>query len=480
MEHIAVLVHLLIVIPTTIRILLRDDISAPARLAWFMVIVLFPYFGAAIYFLFGEARFGVAIQKARTNTLLRTLQEGKEWLGRKEDIARLLSPAAEPLAYSATSVDSMCPVPDNAVTLLTDEASAIDNIIADINAATHSVNILYYIWEDDETGRRVADAIIAAGKRGVTCRVMADGLGSRPLIKSALWKQLSTAEGVTAQVALSLKHLIRTALFSRIDLRNHRKITVIDNRITYCGSQNCADKAFHRKPKYAPWIDIMYRVTGPVVAQNQLLFASDWLYYHPNDDLESFFAPAPEEVADGITAQVVGFGPINRSGASSQLLTTLISNARKNIIITTPYFVPDTEIMSSLTGAAERGVEITMVFPAKNDSWVVAAASRSHYHNLLRAGISIYEFTPGLLHAKTLTVDGEVTFVGSTNLDLRSFDLNYENNIIFYDQTITEETRERQRSYLHESHAVTLAEVDKWSIPKRLWYNAVATVGPIL
>lgn len=224
----------------------------------------------------------------------------------------------------------------------------------------------------------------------------------------------------------------------------------------------------------------MYRVTGPVVAQNQLLFASDWLYYHPNDDLESFFAPAPEEVADGITAQVVGFGPINRSGASSQLLTTLISNARKNIIITTPYFVPDTEIMSSLTGAAERGVEITMVFPAKNDSWVVAAASRSHYHNLLRAGISIYEFTPGLLHAKTLTVDGEVTFVGSTNLDLRSFDLNYENNIIFYDQTITEETRERQRSYLHESHAVTLAEVDKWSIPKRLWYNAVATVGPIL
>ncbi|MCA9366821.1 cardiolipin synthase [Candidatus Kaiserbacteria bacterium] len=480
MQWVPLIVHIFVIIPFTVRILLRDDISAPARLAWFMVITLFPYVGAAIYFLFGEARFGAAIQTARIETANRTLQVGKKWLGTESAMAATLPVEAKPLASYAASVDGMAPVAGNLAELLADEETAIDRIVTDITTAKHHVHILYYIWETDETGQRMVEAVVAAAKRGVRCRVMVDGLGSRRFINSPLWQKLQTTPNVTAQVAMSLKHIVRTTLFSRVDLRNHRKITIVDNLITYCGSQNCADKAFHAKPKYAPWVDIMFRVSGPVVTQNQLLFASDWLYYHPEDELTEFLTPEPVEAADGFPAQIVGFGPTTRAGASSQLLTTLIGNARERLTITTPYFVPDMEILSSLEAAAHRGVAVALVVPARNDSWVVAAASRSYYRRLLEAGILLYEYTPGLLHAKTLTVDGLVTFVGSTNLDLRSFDLNFENNIIMYDTAIANETYARQLTYLNDSEPVTLSTIDAWTIPERLWHNAVATIGPIL
>ncbi|MEC5210679.1 phosphatidylserine/phosphatidylglycerophosphate/cardiolipin synthase-like enzyme [Psychrobacter sp. PL15] len=166
----------------------------------------------------------------------------------------------------------------------------------------------------------------------------------------------------------------------------------------------------------------MLRVEGPVVAQNQMLFASDWLTENPDTSPESFYyntKPQP----DGFAAQVFADGPTQRRGATPQFLGALISQAQHTLIISTPYFIPDYSLINILCATAYRGVAVAMIFPKHNDSFVVAATSRSYYWQLLEAGVKIYEYKPGLLHAKTLTVDGELSLIGSTNLDLRSFDL---------------------------------------------------------
>lgn len=261
-------------------------------------------------------------------------------------------------------------------------------------------------------------------------------------------------------------------------MRNHRKITVIDGSITYCGSRNSADPEFRPKPKFAPWVDIMLRFKGPVVAQNQMLFMSDWMAATGEK-----LIPMPADAvpgSEGFPASVVGDGPTIRRGATPQLFSSLVSCARHKITISTPYFVPDATLFEALCAAAHRGVEVTLILPARNDSWVVAAASHSYYRRLLEAGCHIHEYLGGLLHAKTYTMDDKILIVGSTNLDLRSFDLNYENNIILQDRTLTLEVQNRQQDYIASSRPVELADVVAWSPPRRIWNNIVATVGPIL
>jgi cardiolipin synthase len=238
------------------------------------------------------------------------------------------------------------------------------------------------------------------------------------------------------------------ALFGRIDLRNHRKIVVVDDCITYCGSQNCADPEFLVKAKYAPWVDAVMRFEGPIARQNQFLFASDWMTYVDENLDDILSRPLPTAVTGGATAQVIGTGPTVRYSAMPELFASLLFAARRDVVITTPYFVPDEALQNALCTTAYRGIDTTIVFPARNDSWIVGAASRSYYADLLVAGVKIYEYEGGLLHTKSVTVDDEITLIGSANMDRRSFELNYENNILFHDPTLALAMRERQRSYI--------------------------------
>ena len=308
---------------------------------------------------------------------------------------------------------------------------------------------------------------------------MADGLGSRLLInKSEHWQAMRDA-GVQVAVALPLGNPLIQPLRGRIDLRNHRKIMVIDGRITYCGSQNCADPEFRIKAKYAPWVDIMLRFEGPIAAQNQRLFASDWMTYTQEnlDELLRQPIPAPQQ---GFPAQVIGTGPTVRYSAMPEMFESLIYAARRELVITTPYYVPDEAMQNALCSTAYRGVDTTIVFPARNDSWIVAGASRSYYADLLAAGVRIYEFPDGLLHAKTLTVDGELALVGSANMDRRSFELNYENNILFVDAQTTGLVRTRQFEHIAHSRLVADSDVLAWPLRRQLWNNTLAMLSPLL
>ncbi len=470
-------VHAVLVASFTVRILLREDLSPPARLAWFIVLNALPYIGSVIYFLFGEIDLGNRANQRHKRIFSEIRKRAPKFLGRADDVTALINPQYQPPFNYAASINGFYPVDGNRAELMAHGGETKERLVADIDAATTQVHVLYYIWLDDETGTDLAEALMRAAERGVTCRAMADGLGSRALIRSPLWKRMEAA-GVELAVALSLDNPIKTILTSRIDLRNHRKITVIDGRITYCGSRNSADPEFRVKAKYAPWVDIMLRFEGPVVAQNQLLFASDWI--QATDETLDDLVLTSEPVDGGFPAQVMGDGPTERRGATPQLFANLIASARSELVLSTPYFVPDATVLEALCAAAHRGVNVTLIFPRVNDSWIVAAASRSYYHKLLDAGCLIHEFEGGLLHAKTLTIDGQISLIGSSNLDLRSFDLNYENNILLQDRAMTAAIFDRQQDYISNSQEVTLAETKTWPYHKRIWNNVIGTIGPVL
>jgi cardiolipin synthase len=254
---------------------------------------------------------------------------------------------------------------------------------------------------------------------------------------------------------------------------------VVDNAIAWCGSQNCADPEFRIKPRYAPWVDIMSRWEGPVAQHCQYLFVSDWTA-EGGEDISALLASNGTPRMGSVVAQVLGTGPTAEFDAMPACFSELIHSARAELVITTPYFVPDEQLLFALTSAGRRGIHTQMLFPKRNDNWIVAGASRSYYRDLIDAGVEIYEFRPGLLHSKTMIVDGRVGLIGSANLDRRSFELNFENNILFEDAAFAAAVRARQDEYLADCDRVTRADVDRYGIGLRLWQNLLATLSPML
>ena len=236
---------------------------------------------------------------------------------------------------------------------------------ADMDSATDHVHVLFYIWLPDNNGSKVVEALKRAAARGVTCRAMADDLGSRMIIRSEHWQAMRAA-GVRVASGLPIGNPLLRPFEGRIDLRNHRKIVVIDDRITYCGSQNCADPEFRVKAKYAPWVDAVMRFEGPIARQNQFLFASDWMPYVDENLDELLSRPLPLPTAGGATAQVIGTGPTMRYSAMPEMFESLMFAARREIVITTPYYVPDEALQNALCTTTYRGVDTTIIFPARN------------------------------------------------------------------------------------------------------------------
>lgn len=565
------LLHLIFVV----RSILRPHRQPASRIAWVVVILVMPLVGIVAYLLLGETNIGRK-RVTRMREVLAWLPDPIEPLGLS---AAMLQPEIpdryQSLFTVGRSINGYRPLGENQAKLMDDSRSAIARMVADIDAAHDHVHVNFYIWLPDESGLTVAAALRRAAARGVTCRAMADSLGSRLLMASEHWEELRRS-GVRIAAALPIGNPVLRTLKGRIDLRNHRKVVVIDNRITYCGSQNCADPEFRIKAKYAPWVDLMVRFEGPIARQNQHLFASDWMA-QVNEDLSDFlqrpWVPAPDpdasslslapnatpsletlstrassdnEAADrsdfrmtnanaasasdvsathpaisssppsatrvsanasnainrssdsattnsskalspidasaltGIVAQVIGTGPTVRYSAMPEVFETLMYAARRELCITTPYYVPDESMQAALCASARRGVATTLILPARNDSWVVRAASRSYYKELLDAGVRLYEYHGGLLHTKSLTLDGDVALIGSANLDRRSFELNYENNILLYHPQLTRELRQRQDEYLSRSTPVTIEIVEQWKLRGQFWNNTIAMLGPVL
>ena len=459
---------------TVIRALLRPHREPASRIAWIMAVLALPIVGVVLYLLFGETRISGARREHGRAINARLARPAGDYRCTEEHVGGAhWAPFA--LARSVNDLDPTC---RNTPHLSANSNVAIDEMVADIDAASTTVHGCFYIWLADNNGLKLKDAFVRAAARGVEVRLLADALGSRQLIHSAHWKELSKA-GCHTRVALPVGNPLWTLIRGRVDLRNHRKLMIVDNTFAWCGSQNAADPEFRIKPRYAPWVDVMSRWAGPVAAQCQYLFVSDWIA-EGGDEIGAILSEPPKPGTGSALAQVLGTGPTAEFDAMPACFAELIHSAREELVVTTPYFVPDEQLLFALTSAARRGVRTLLLFPKRNDNWIVAGSSRSYYKDLIAAGAQLYEYRCGLLHAKTMVVDRRVGLIGSANLDRRSFELNFENNILFEDEGFAEALRKRQDEYLADCDRVGREDVDRYGVLRRLWQNALATISPLL
>jgi cardiolipin synthase len=456
------------------RVLLRQLQYQSSSMAWIVLILALPGVGIALYLLMGEVRLG-----RRTIRRHREIQR----LVRRRFESVLASPRAaplpeefQPLADLGTRVGGMEVRDGNRTSLFSDSEAAIDAMVADIDRAISHCHLLTYIYLVDGTGRKTAAALERASRRGVACRLLVDARGSKQFLRSGLRGNLEAA-GVEVAAALPVS-LWRQGL-ARIDVRNHRKATILDGRVAYTGSQNVADAAFAIKPRFAPWVDVTVRLEGPVVRDLQALFVEDW-YLARNESLEAVLEVEPPRREDGVPVQVLGSGPNSHYEALEQLVQATLHTARRRVVLTTPYYVPDEGTNSALRTVASRGVDTTLVVPARNDSPLVALASRSFYGELLEAGVAIYEFSGGLLHAKTMTLDGALAQVMTANMDRRSFEINFELSLLVYHSGFTREMLRVQEAYIADSDRVDRRRWEERPWPRRALENAAGLVSPLL
>lgn len=455
-------------------------------LSWLVVLVFVPVFGLFAYLLVGETRLGRR-RWVEHERLSRALERDAVAVWRHN---RALDEQPErewtPIARLGTAVSGFPPVSaySGRLSFLNDSEEFLERLASDIDHAAHHCHVQTYIWTPTGKPAIVAEALIRAAARGVACRVLLDAVGCKRLLRSPLAARMRAA-GVQITAALPVNPL--RMFFARIDLRNHRKIAVIDGRIAYTGSQNLTDSTFRstRWRDTGPWIDASVRLEGPAAQALSLVFLRDWLMDSPEplDDLSVFLPdlpPSPPGEGGASIVQVVPSGPGATPDVIRQAMLTTIYSARDEIVMTTPYFVPDDATRVALQAAATRGVSVTLVMPAVSDALLVAAAGRSHYLDLLEAGVKIMHYHGGLLHAKTLCIDHRIALIGSANFDQRSFFLNFEVSLFIYDDDSASLLRFLQTDYITRSTEVLLADWRKRPLWRVFLDNTAQLLGPLL
>jgi cardiolipin synthase len=444
--------------------------AASAR-TWLLLIFLLPLPGVILYALFGRIylpRRRIEMQDRAS----RTIRRAQELFGAEVVTTDTLPANLTPIVSLARQLGDFEAVAGNALELLPEYGTVIDRIIDDITSAKRHVRLLFYIFQDDVAGRRVAEALVAAVDRGVSCCLLIDAVGSKQALKGLA--HVLRAKGVEVHATLPVGILRSRA--ARFDLRNHRKIAIIDGRIGYTGSQNITDPEF--VPGY-PNEELMVRLTGPVVRHLQAVYFADYYF-------ETGREPDRNEISREIAAtgsslvQVVPSGPGYRRQNGQELIVAMIYGARERVVITTPYFVPDEPFLQALRSATRRGVAVHLVVSKHANQLVTQFAQRAYYDDLLEAGVVIHLYEPRFLHAKHLTIDGCIALIGSTNMDIRSFALNEEINLLVYDQEIVARVRTLQEAYFARSERMSAEAWSRRTLTERVLQNSARLTDSLL
>lgn len=446
--------------------------SAEASRSWLLLVFFLPIPALIIYLLIGRPTYP-AWRRRRFGRLNAVLSAASKEIRHSQYCRRPELPAN--LAGPAALIEKLSHFPalsGNEIEFVSDYGAVIDRLIADIDVSRETVHLMFYIFVDDETGRRVIDALDRAARRGIKCRVLIDALGSRRWARSVS-TQLAAA-GVQVQLALRVGIFRRGS--ARADLRNHRKIAVVDGRIGYVGSQNITNAEFRSGLINE---ELVARVVGPVIVELQAVFVADW-YMETGEKLD---APAlfPHNAPGAkVTAQVLASGPDYPDAGIGHLMVALVHGANKRIVLTTPYFVPDEALLQALKIAALRGIEVHLVVSSRVDQFLVSLAQRSYYAEILAAGIKIHLYEGRFLHAKHVTFDGDIALIGSSNLDIRSFVLNAEISLVAYAPEVLDELRRVQARYFATSTDLALESWEKRSVFRKIGENIARLASPLL
>lgn len=473
-------VHGLLTLAIVVRVVMSNR-SVGASLAWIAVVFLFPILGPTIYLMIGELRLGSHRAKL-IKRLLGPLESRYRVLDRLDlnvDWERL-GDDFEMLARAGRRMLQVPAVTGNQLELLSDWERIFDRLVADIDSAQVNCDLEFYIWRTAGRVEEVAEALMRASKRGVICRLLVDAIGSRKFLRSHAASQLRS-KGVKVQSALP-GGLWRLP-FVRFDLRMHRKIVLIDDQIAWTGSLNMVDPRFFKlECDVGQWIDAMARLEGPAVEALAITFQADW-YIETNSTSHEL----PDVTGDqsihhvGTAAvQVLPSGPANQVEAIERLLITAVYTARREVVVTTPYFVPSEALQMALVSAALRGVKVVIIVPNKVDSILVRWASRALIGDLIQHGVMVAQFHGGLLHTKSVTIDGRKSLFGSLNMDPRSFRLNFEITLAVFDEAFTKDLRQLQQYYLEQSQWIDSISWHRRSVFTRFGEKAARLLGPLL
>lgn len=414
---------------TSLHIVLQRR-EPTATMAWILGIVLIPYLGVLVYVLIGRRRLNRQLRRRRAQAtaieprLASALVDDEDLLT-GEQRPMLARAEVNILARLSSRVGCRWPTVGNKVTLIVDAEQTYAALEQAIEAAQHHVHFQFYIFQPDDTGRRFRELLVRKARAGVQVRVLTDGVGSWGI--EDFLQPLVQVGGQHAQ----FQPVGRLSRHWHPNLRNHRKVVVVDGSVAFAGGCNIGDEYTGRRRPASYWRDTHLRIEGPAVTHVQEVFADDWFFAAGEEpDERSWF---PENPARGeAMVHIVASGPDSDPPPIQRIFFAAVSSATERIYLTTPYFAPDQALLMALETAAMRGVDVRLLLPQKSDAPLILHAGRSYYQELLGSGIRIYEYERGILHAKTMVVDRTWATVGSANMDMRSFRLNFEINAAIY------------------------------------------------
>jgi len=476
-------VYLLILILVCFRII-YDTRNNSKSLAYLLFAIFVPIFGMAFYFTFG---INYRIRKMYSKKLVKNSQLAEHLRDRihqhseqtfnmsdatvqsNEELARLL------LRDTRSPLTS-----DNSVKLLVNGENKFPEVLKALKNAKNHIHLEYYIFEDDEIGREIEKILVEKVKEGIQVRFIYDDYGSRAIRKTMVSRMID--QGIACLPFFKIRFV---TLANRLNYRNHRKIIVIDGITAFIGGINVSDRYLNdpKHPEKLYWRDTHLRLDGPGVQYLQYLFLCDWnfcadLMLEPNDQ---FFPPLNSAARKGKKiVQIAASGPDSSSPVILYAILQAINLAEDEILITSPYFIPNDSLLDALCIASLGGVKVKILVPKKSDSRFVDYAVRAYYGVLLKAGIEIFQYTKGFVHAKTMVCDSKIAMIGTANMDSRSFDLNFEVNAIVYDKLVASDLAKLFYDDLKDSEKLNGTHWKNRSIFQKFLEKVVRLFAPLL
>ena len=455
----------------SVVVVLRENRNPIRAMAWVMALIFLPGVGLVFYLFFGRSLKGLHMISRHNKRKLMNDQTP-----RKVDInAQALQPEHRSIVKLA---HNLCRAPftaNNEIEIFTDGQSKFEALKRDIENAKTSILIQYYIFLDDKLGNEIADMLIKKAGEGVAVKVIYDHVGSFSA-NNKFFKRMNKGRVDTHPFF----RVTFPQLANRINWRNHRKIVVIDSSIGYIGGMNIADRYINGMTKGEIWRDTHFRVKGDIVESLMYSFAIDWNFLKKQPELPKHYVRSTNGTDGTAGVQLVTGGPTEGWNNLTLVFLRAISSARKAIYIQTPYFLPTDGLFTALQAAALAKIDVRIMMPEHTDSVLLHYASFSYITQCLKAGIKVYLYEPGMLHAKTMIVDDSFVTAGSTNFDFRSFENNFEANLLIYDREINRKMRDIFFEDLGSCRKLTLSEWKKRPITQRLLESILRLVSPIL
>lgn len=468
--NIAILIAYAITIISCVAVVLKENRNPIRSLAWVIALIFLPVIGLVFYLFFGRSLRGEhMISRMNKRKLLSNMAPAHVNITDLE-----LAPSAKNLIKLGRSLNSSFYTENNAVEIFTTGKDKFDSLKRDLLKARKSIYLQYYIFSDDNIGNEIADILIRKAEEGLDVKVIYDHVGSFGA-KRRFFRRMQE-HGIEVHPFFRVNF---PQLANRINWRNHRKLVVIDGETGYIGGMNIADRYVYGNEADAPWRDTHFRLQGDIVETLTYSFVVDWNFKNSPEAME-FPKLDSTPIKNRTGMQLISSGPTDSWDSLALCFHKAISIATRSIYIQTPYFLPTDALQHALEAAALSKIDVRIMIPGQNDSHMLQYASYSYITQCLKAGIKVYKYNPGMLHAKSIIIDEDIVIAGSTNFDYRSFENNFECSLIIYDKDVNRRMRDIFFQDLERCTKLSFPTWRKRPLPQRMLESILRLVSPIL